>query len=309
MLEHGMTNMKSLMDVIEKVAIDFPSIFKNHFQDIIDVLVGWYLDRDTPFKTRQRIATCFTNFRGLWIGNIDFTCGLLDKFIIDMKSVNDERQFNTFIGCFAAIAQALDSLFSLCASKLLYRLMQLFIVAVDRFSDKQKRIWKASSDCIVTISSILKTDYAPYMNITIEYLAKVLPKFEIPHDWLDVTIQLLEWHELQIEMIRPLIRSTLLYAQSRSNLAPFSKLFSSLFRIDGVYSELFQHVPKLEHEQAWNRSALLSTSFAMGMVIACANEKLMEWTWKGYSSWVLTSYFAPSVFVAFLRNLHAHYVL
>ncbi len=96
-LEHGATSNVRMIDIIEKLAVDFPTVFKNQFQDLIDVLVGWYLDRETSFRVRQRITTCFCNFKGLWITNIDFTCGLLDKFIIDMKSINDERQYNNFV--------------------------------------------------------------------------------------------------------------------------------------------------------------------------------------------------------------------
>jgi hypothetical protein len=202
----------------------------------------------------------------------------------------------------------LDTLFSVCATKLLPRLFQTFIASIDRFSDKQKRIWKATSEAIVTFSTILKADYIPYISATNDYLSAVLRKFEIPNDWLEVTIQIVDQiPDLTLDVVRPLLQATLNYAHSKTTVQPFAKLYAKFFKIEGLIQELFSVVPRLENQQAWNRSKLSEVNFSMAMIMACMDEKLMEWTWKAHNHWGIVGYYAPSVFVSFLKSLHEQY--
>jgi hypothetical protein len=133
--------MDSLLQVFEKFATNHVSLFKPKFQDVIDILVGWFLDRATSESMRQVIGNGFARFQSLWITNSDFTIHLLDKFISDMQVLTDEQDFLIFIRCFSAIVQSLGSFFSVPARKLFARLLSVFEATVNRFPDKSQTLW------------------------------------------------------------------------------------------------------------------------------------------------------------------------
>ncbi|KAK9088409.1 hypothetical protein Scep_027491 [Stephania cephalantha] len=58
--------------------------FQPHFVDIIDLLLGWALVPDLSESDRRIIMDSFLQFRKHWLNNLQFSLGLLSKFLDDM---------------------------------------------------------------------------------------------------------------------------------------------------------------------------------------------------------------------------------
>jgi len=97
---HELTALQALLKLVAKVATNHVSLFKPRFNEIVDLLVGIYLDRTIPETFREAISTMgFNALRTLWITNGEFTTGLLDKFMTDMKAIrpHDEQEYIIFV--------------------------------------------------------------------------------------------------------------------------------------------------------------------------------------------------------------------
>ena len=96
---HEVTALQAILKLVAKVATNHVSLFKPRFNEIVDVLVGIYLDKTSPESFREAIATMgFYTLRTLWITNGEFTTSLLDKFMTDMNAIrNDEQEYVIFV--------------------------------------------------------------------------------------------------------------------------------------------------------------------------------------------------------------------
>lgn len=129
------------------------------FKDVIDILVGWFLDKNTLHKQKLRIGETLANMpSSLWEGkHLDFTSNLIQKFISDMSSLNDERQFQTFVMCLRYICVSLSpsTLFMILnRNKTILALLfdTLFLGSMTKFLDKKKQLWRSILECITTFT-------------------------------------------------------------------------------------------------------------------------------------------------------------
>ncbi|KAF9910745.1 hypothetical protein BX616_010795, partial [Lobosporangium transversale] len=89
-----------------------------YFKAIVDLLVGWYIDRGTSEAVRRRIGDTLSSFTAQWRDAADFAQDILEYFIKDIDNVADTNDTNVvssievaglLMRCFKIIAVALIS--------------------------------------------------------------------------------------------------------------------------------------------------------------------------------------------------------
>ncbi|KAF0561158.1 Serine/threonine-protein kinase SMG1 [Gigaspora margarita] len=117
-----------ILEVLEKIAERYPTEFGERFQDIIDLLVGWYIDISVSDTLHSLIADTFKRLRSFWGKNLKFAYELLSHFLADMEVLSgvtvsqegpqiDDRtrseseampsNLKALLSCFQAIAEAI----------------------------------------------------------------------------------------------------------------------------------------------------------------------------------------------------------
>ncbi|XP_047338055.1 serine/threonine-protein kinase SMG1-like [Impatiens glandulifera] len=107
-----------LLNVLTLIALKFPRCFQPHFVDIVDLLLGWAMVPDLGESDRQVIMDSFLQFQNHWVNNLQFSMGLLSKFLGDMDvllqdgSLGTSPQFQRLIVllyCFCTVLRATAS--------------------------------------------------------------------------------------------------------------------------------------------------------------------------------------------------------
>ncbi|CAJ0634656.1 10137_t:CDS:2 [Entrophospora sp. SA101] len=123
-----------ILDVLEKIAEKYPTEFGERFQDIIDLLVGWYIDASISDVLNNLIADTFKRLRPIWLRQLNFAYDLMSHFLTDMemlskvnvsqevppidiksKSGNGEGEgipnnLKSLLSCFHAVADAVSGI-------------------------------------------------------------------------------------------------------------------------------------------------------------------------------------------------------
>ncbi|BBH09489.1 target of rapamycin, partial [Prunus dulcis] len=73
-----------LLGILTLISLKFSRCFQPHFLDIVDLLLGWALVPDLAESDRRIIMDSFLQFQNHWVGNLQFSVGLLSKFLGDM---------------------------------------------------------------------------------------------------------------------------------------------------------------------------------------------------------------------------------
>uniref|UniRef100_A0A6V7QXE6 HEAT repeat-containing protein 1 n=1 Tax=Ananas comosus var. bracteatus TaxID=296719 RepID=A0A6V7QXE6_ANACO len=76
--------LRRLLGLLTLMAVKFGSCFRPHFVDTVDLLLGWAFVPNLSESDRRVIMDSFTQFRQHWFGNLQFSVGLLAKFLGDM---------------------------------------------------------------------------------------------------------------------------------------------------------------------------------------------------------------------------------
>lgn len=107
-----------LLGVLTLVSLKFSRCFQPHFLDIVDVLLGWALVPDLSESDRRVMMDSFLQFQKHWVGNLQFSLGLLSKFLDDMEvllqdgSPGTPQQFRrllALLSCFSTVLQSTAS--------------------------------------------------------------------------------------------------------------------------------------------------------------------------------------------------------
>ncbi|KAK6946177.1 Serine/threonine-protein kinase SMG1 [Dillenia turbinata] len=107
-----------LLGVLTLISIKFRRSFQPHFVDIVDLLLGWALVPDLDESDRRVIMDIFLQFQKHWVGNLQFSLGLLSKFLGDMDVLLQDgspgtpkkfRRLLALLSCFLAILQSTAS--------------------------------------------------------------------------------------------------------------------------------------------------------------------------------------------------------
>ncbi|CAF4668423.1 unnamed protein product, partial [Rotaria sp. Silwood2] len=86
-----------LMIVITDTIIDlsriYPQVFQEIFTDIVDILIGWYIEPLPTDRILEYTAQALHKFRPFWIEQIEATLTLLDHFIEDADNYAQVNQY------------------------------------------------------------------------------------------------------------------------------------------------------------------------------------------------------------------------
>jgi len=173
------------------VAAKFPHCFRPQFVDIMDLLLGWAFVPDLADADHSMIIDSFPQFQWHWLGNLQFSLGLLPKFLTDMEvlvhdpnlaaSHNSGRLRPPF-ACFSTLLQIMASgvaernnLRELVAGPLEGLAPQLLRCASVIASNLgwSERMEEASK-CLVLLAEILQEKFAEFYVHFVDVLAQSL---------------------------------------------------------------------------------------------------------------------------------------
>ncbi|KAG0298308.1 Serine/threonine-protein kinase smg1 [Linnemannia gamsii] len=111
------------LDMLASLAKQHPAAWQARFGDIVDLLVGWFVDKNTATTVKSQIADVMGSFTVQWLDAAEFGQDLLDIFITDIETIvrgeapcdEDEDKKNaapmetavSLISCFSIILKAL----------------------------------------------------------------------------------------------------------------------------------------------------------------------------------------------------------
>lgn len=107
-----------LLGVLTLISLKFSRFFQPHFLDIIDLLLGWALVPDLGESDRRVIMDSFLQFQKHWVGSLQFSLGLLSKFLDDMDVLLQDESHGTpqqfrrllaLLSCFSTVLQSTAS--------------------------------------------------------------------------------------------------------------------------------------------------------------------------------------------------------
>lgn len=110
--------LQRLLGVLTLISLKFFRCFQPHFVDIVDMLLGWAMVPDIEESDKRVIMDSFLQFQKHWVNNMQFSLGLLSKFLGDMDVLlQDEgsgtpQQFKrllTLLTCFCTVLQSVAS--------------------------------------------------------------------------------------------------------------------------------------------------------------------------------------------------------
>ncbi|KAL6522620.1 Serine/threonine-protein kinase smg1 [Orobanche minor] len=114
----SMSLLPRLLDMLTMIALKFFRCFQPHFMDIVDLLLGWAMVPDIAESAKLVIIDSFLQFQNHWVNNMQFSMGLLSKFLGDMDvllqdgSPGTPQQFErllALLSCFCTVLQSLAS--------------------------------------------------------------------------------------------------------------------------------------------------------------------------------------------------------
>ncbi|XP_062214651.1 uncharacterized protein LOC133915487 [Phragmites australis] len=183
--------LRCLLGLLMLVASKFPHCFRPQFVDIMDLLLGWAFVPDLADADRSMIMDSFTQFQWHWLGNLQFSLGLLPKFLADMEVlVNDpnlEASHNSgrlrpLFACFSTVLQIMASgvsernnLRELVARPLEGLAPQLLrctsvIASKLGWSERMEEAYR----CLVLLAEILQERFAEFYVMFVDVLAQSL---------------------------------------------------------------------------------------------------------------------------------------
>ncbi|XP_057787544.1 uncharacterized protein LOC131004800 isoform X2 [Salvia miltiorrhiza] len=121
LLEDERTSMSVLpriLGVLTLISLKFIRVFQPHFMDIVDLLLGWAMIPDVVESDKRVIMDSFLQFQKHWVNNMQFSLGLLSKFLGDMDlllqdgSPGSPQQFKrllSLLSCFCTVLKSLAS--------------------------------------------------------------------------------------------------------------------------------------------------------------------------------------------------------
>ncbi|KAK4848883.1 hypothetical protein QYF36_018291 [Acer negundo] len=121
LLEDERTSLSLLhrvLGVLTLISLKFSRFFQPHFLDIVDLLLGWALVPDLAESDRRVIMDSFLQFQKHWVGSLQFSLGLLSKFLDDMDVLLQDgihgtpqqfRRLLALLSCFSTVLQSTAS--------------------------------------------------------------------------------------------------------------------------------------------------------------------------------------------------------
>ncbi|XP_019057389.1 PREDICTED: uncharacterized protein LOC104807342 [Tarenaya hassleriana] len=178
--------LNRILGVLSVISSKFSSIFHPHFLDVVDMLLGWALLPDLAESDRQIIVDSFLDFQKLWLNHLEFSLGLLSKFLGDMDVLLRDggqgtpqqfRRLLALLSCFLAILRSTAS--GLLENNLLEkigeplcemvpRLLSCLSMVGQRFGWSRwiEDLWK----CLTLLAEILREKFSTFYPMSFDIL-------------------------------------------------------------------------------------------------------------------------------------------
>ncbi|KAM3294171.1 hypothetical protein ACQJBY_037207 [Aegilops geniculata] len=110
--------LRCLLGLLTLVAAKFPHCFRPQFVDMVDLLLGWVFVPDLAETDCRTIVDSFSQFQWHWLGNLQFSLGLLPKFLADMEVLvhdpnlaasHNSGRLRPLFACFSTVLQIMAS--------------------------------------------------------------------------------------------------------------------------------------------------------------------------------------------------------
>ncbi|KAF5448742.1 hypothetical protein F2P56_029247 [Juglans regia] len=193
LLEDERTSLRllhRLLGVLTLISLKFSRFFQPHFLDIIDLLLGWALVPDLSESDRRVMMDSFLQFQKHWVGSLQFSLGLLSKFLGDMEvllqdgSPGTPQQFRrllALLSCFSTVLQSTAS--GLLEINLLQQIIEPLTRMVPRllvclsivghkfgWSEWIGDSWK----CLTLLAEILCERFSTFYPLAVDILFQIL---------------------------------------------------------------------------------------------------------------------------------------
>lgn len=183
--------LHQLLRLLSLIAGKYEKCFQPHFIDIVDLLLGCALVPGLLDSDRNAIMDVFLQFKTHWICNLQFSIGLISKFLYDMEvliqdvSLNSTQHFGRLLAlffCFLTVLQAttsdvveINSIEQISESLLCIvpRLLGCLAMVGKKFGWNSwiEEFWK----CLVLIAGILKEKFSNFYANVVEILFQISP--------------------------------------------------------------------------------------------------------------------------------------
>ncbi|KAG9130436.1 hypothetical protein Leryth_004338 [Lithospermum erythrorhizon] len=179
-----------LLSVLSLISVKFFRCFQAQFVDIVDLLLGWAMAPDLEESDRRVIMDSFLQFQKHWVNNLQFSLGLLSKFLGDMDvllqdgSPGTPHQFErllALLSCFCTVLQAVAS--GLLEINLLEQITEplrnmipILLGCLSLLGRKYR--WSKWVDdswrCLTLLAEILSYNFSPFYPVALEILFQSL---------------------------------------------------------------------------------------------------------------------------------------
>ncbi|CAH9125835.1 unnamed protein product [Cuscuta epithymum] len=182
--------LSRLLDVLTLISLKFFRCFQPHFVDIVDLLLGWVLVPDIADSDRRVIMDSFLQFQKYWVNNMQFSLGLLSKFLGDMDVLLQDgspgtlQQFQrllSLLSCFTSVLQSMSS--GLLEINMLEKIAEplckmvpILLGCISLIGRKfgWSRWIEDSWKCLTLLAEILTDQFSPFYSIALDILFQSL---------------------------------------------------------------------------------------------------------------------------------------
>ncbi|KAL1381154.1 hypothetical protein pipiens_013674 [Culex pipiens pipiens] len=147
----------AVTDVIIEVCLRYPSYFKFHFTDIVDIVVGWHLETDQTAEVKKHCSKVLHSFRDFWNDDLEFSLNLLTQFVEDMGICGEDLEGVDPGNGAQCTASAIS--FSSLLDAFNTVIKCLFVSPEDVVQSVGKEIVDSSFQLIVKVSTIITRNY------------------------------------------------------------------------------------------------------------------------------------------------------
>ncbi|XP_022944490.1 serine/threonine-protein kinase SMG1-like isoform X1 [Cucurbita moschata] len=189
--------LHGLLGVLTLISLKFSRCFQPHFLDIVDLLLGWALVPDLTDSDRHIIMDSFLQFQKHWVGNLQFSLGLLSKFLGDMDVLLQDgcpgtpqqfRRLLALLSCFSTILRSTASgllelnlleQISESLSRMLPQLLGCLSMVGRKFGWLEwiENLWK----CLTLLAEILRERFSTFYPLAIDILFQNLEMTRANH--------------------------------------------------------------------------------------------------------------------------------
>ncbi|KAL3814182.1 hypothetical protein ACJIZ3_015450 [Penstemon smallii] len=251
LLEDERTSMSlfpRLLGVLTLISLKFFRCFQPHFVDIVDLLLGWVMAPDISESDKRVVMDSFLQFQKHWVNNMQFSLGLLSKFLGDMDMLlldgcpGTPQQFKrslALLSCFCTVLQSMASglleiNFLEQISEPLSKMVPVLLRCLSMLGRKfgWSRWIEDSWRCLTLLAEILSERFSIFYPIAVDILFQSL---EVGKEY-----QVVETQRLSSFQVHGVLKTNL-QLLSLQKLGLIASSVDKILQFDGAISQLRLH--------------------------------------------------------------------